>query len=74
MKDILEVWFREVVEPIKNLADIPPLVFLLHLQLEDWAIFTTICYTIIKTGIAISEFFTKRKHERNLSNKRTSNH
>lgn len=74
MKDILMLWFKEIGGHIKNLADIPPLIFLLNLQLEDWAIFSTICYTIIKTGIAISEFFTKRKHENNLPNKRTPNH
>jgi hypothetical protein len=71
-------WFKELGVHLRTFADVPPLLFLVNLQLEEWAILTTIIYTVSKTVIAIAEFFIKKRikqpqeqHENHLYNKRT---
>ncbi len=69
-------WFKDIGGHLKNLGDIPPLLFLANLELEQWAVLTTIFYTVTKTAITIANFLNKKKEEQkqdenNLSNKRT---
>ena len=68
-------WFRELGNHLKTFTDIPPLVFLVNLELEEWAVLTTIIYTVLKTVITIADFFIKKRikhrNEITLHNKRT---